>query len=206
MKANLDHLLFGAATLDAGVAALADRAGVTARAGGRHTGAGTHNALTGLGGRTYLEVIAPDPEQDATSELRTMLASLTAPTLVTWAIATADLAGDAGRVEEAGIELAAPIEMERPAGDIVLRWQLRRPIDAAGGVVPFLIDWGDSPHPSTTLPHDLTLAALHVSTPIADRLTAALTALGIDGVEVRHGGHTELRATITGPRGMMVQL
>jgi hypothetical protein len=199
----LDHLVFGAADLAGGVAELADRSGVTAAAGGRHTGFGTRNALTGLGGRSYLEVIAPDPEQPATGEMRTMLEALAAPALVTWAVATRDLAGDADRMAAAGIELGPPIEMERPSGEGVLRWQLRRPVDAAGGVVPFLLDWGGSPHPSTTLAHELALVALHLTTPLGDRLTAALRAIGVDGVEVRHGEHTALWATITGPRGTL---
>jgi hypothetical protein len=203
VKASLDHLVFGASALESGVVELADRTGVTAATGGQHPGFGTRNALTGLGGRAYLEVIAPDPEQPATSDMRTMLEGLTTPALVTWAVATRDLAADADRMAGAGLAIGPPIDMERPAGDVVLRWRLRRPIDAGGGAVPFLIDWGGSPHPSTTLPHQLALAALHVTTPLADRLTAALTALGVDGVEVRRGEHPALWATITGPRGTL---
>ncbi len=203
MTANLDHLVFGAADLATGVAAVAERCGVTPHPGGRHPGFGTHNALTALGGRAYLEVIAPDPEQPTASPMRTMLEALSTPALITWALATTDLATDAERMAAAGFELEPPIDMERPVGDVVLRWQVRRPVDAAGGVVPFLIDWGDSPHPSTTLTHDLALVVLHLTTPHVDRLTAALVALGVHGVEVRHGEHPALWATITGPRGTL---
>jgi hypothetical protein len=203
MTANLDHLVFGTADLAAGVAAVAERTGVVPQPGGRHPGFGTHNALTGLGGRAYLEVIAPDPEQSTASQMRTSLETLSTPALITWAVASQDLAADADRMAVAGIELEPPIDMERPAGDVVLRWQVRRPVDARDGVVPFLIDWRDSPHPTTTLPHDLALLVLHVTTPFADRLTAALAALGVDGVEVRHGEITARWATITGPRGTL---
>jgi hypothetical protein len=203
VKANLDHLVFGAADLAAGVAAVAERTGVSPQPGGRHPGFGTHNALTGLGGRAYLEVIAPDPEQPTTSPMRTSLDALTTPALITWAVASHDLTADAERMAAAGIELEAPIDMERPAGDVVLRWQVRRPVDARDGVVPFLIDWGDSPHPTTSLPHQLAFAVLHLTTPCAGPLTRALAALGVDGVEVRHGEHTALWATVTGPRGMI---
>jgi Glyoxalase-like domain len=203
MKANLDHLVFGAADLEAGVAELARLTGVTAQPGGHHAGFGTRNALTGLGGAAYLEVIAPDPEQTATGPMRTTLEAFAAPALVTWAVNTDDLDGDAASMEAAGIELAAPIEMERAAGDVVLRWRIRPPLDNAGGAVPFLIDWADAPHPATTLRHDLALRVLHITTPLDHRLTQALTGLGVDGVEVRHGEHAALRATISGPRGTL---
>jgi hypothetical protein len=203
MTARLDHLVYGTADLGRGVAEVARLTGVAPQPGGRHTGFGTRNALTGLGGGAYFEVIAPDPEQAHTSPMRTMLESLAAPRLLTWAVATDDMDTDAALVEAAGVDLEPMMEMERPAGDTVLRWRLRRPVDPADGVVPFLIDWGATRHPSAVLPSELSLVVLHVATPFAERLTAMLRALGVDGVEVRDVQHPTLWATIANGDGTL---
>ncbi len=48
----IDHLVHAAPGLPAAVADVEERFGVRARAGGRHIGLGTHNALLALGPQT----------------------------------------------------------------------------------------------------------------------------------------------------------
>ena len=48
MAATCDHLLWGAANLDVGIAALEERTDVRATAGGQHPDLGTHNAIAAL--------------------------------------------------------------------------------------------------------------------------------------------------------------
>ena len=88
----IDHLVYGAADLGAAVNDLERRFGVGAAAGGKHLGIGTHNALLALGPRTYLEVIAPDPDQPVPANARPFgLDELTAPRLVGWALGCDDI-------------------------------------------------------------------------------------------------------------------
>ena len=63
--AQLDHLVVAAVTLADGIAYIADATGAAPRPGGKHAAMGTHNALLRLGERTYLEIIAIDPDAPA---------------------------------------------------------------------------------------------------------------------------------------------
>jgi hypothetical protein len=84
----------------------------------------------------------------------------------------------------------------------VLRWRLT--LNAmAGGLIPFLISWGDTEHPARSASHGLTLEAFHLEHPDPPSLALPLTALGAD-VEIRPAGTAALIADLSGPKGNMV--
>jgi hypothetical protein len=72
-----------------------------------------------------------------------------------------------------------------------------------GGVVPFLIAWGETPHPGTRLPTVGSLADLSAEHPDAHGVAEAFVQLGID-LPVTRGPAPRLRATIETPRGNVV--
>ena len=197
----IDHLVYGAPSLATAVDVLEARFGVRAQVGGKHLGLGTHNALLALGRRTYLEVIAPDPEQPSPSNPRPFgLDELTSARLVGWAIGCDDIDVAVSRARNAGYDPGDAIDMARttPTG-AMLRWRLT--LNAlAGGPVPFLIAWGDTEHPATASPHGLILETFEIEHPEPESLAAILRALGAD-VGVKPADFPALVAHIRGRDG-----
>ncbi len=201
---NVDHLVYGVPDLRAGVAELSDRLGVRAAPGGKHVGRGTHNAILGLGGTSYLEVIALDPEQPAARAPLFALGAMRLPRLVAWACAVEGIEERVERVRGRGYDPgpAEPMSRAREDGS-VLRWRLTQPPPPARLVVPFLIDWGDSPHPSRAAPAGLRLVELRAAEPEPRPSRAALGALEVD-LPVDPGAEPALVATLETPRGRVV--
>jgi Glyoxalase-like domain len=108
----VDHLLLGVPDLDRGIAWVERMTDVKAMIGGSHPGRGTRNALLSLGGRQYLEIIAPDPAQ-STFGFQIDLRKLSEPRLVNWAAASTDLDGVAKRASAAGQSVAGPRDGSR---------------------------------------------------------------------------------------------
>ncbi len=201
---RVDHIVYATPDLDQTVADIERLLGVRATPGGRHATWATRNALLALGDRTYLEIVGPDhgtarAESGAPRPFR--IDTLQAPRLVTWAAKAEHLDRMVSDAKQHGIELG-PVERgvrERPDGT-VLRWTMTD-LDASvgDGLVPFLIDWGDSPHPATTSARAGDLIGLRGGHPDAGTVRATLEALGLD-LPVVTGTAPALVATIRTPR------
>jgi hypothetical protein len=200
---SIDHIVHGVEDLEAGIEELAERLGVRPAMGGRHVGRGTHNALLGLGGGVYLEVIAIDPEQPAPAAPTAFsLDRLRLPRLVGWASRTTDIDGQAAAARAAGHDPGEVQSMSRRRPDgFLLEWRLSRGTPDPGRLaVPFLIDWGDSPHPSEAAPAGVRLVELRLEHPDPDALRATLAALGAT-VPVDAAPEPALVAILDSPRG-----
>lgn len=174
--------------------------------GGRHPGWGTRNALLSLGPGTYLEVIGPDPERgDPRPPELFGIGRLEGPRLVTWAAKADGLEERARAAAEAGLELGAVATGRRRTADgRLLSWTLTDPrAPRAGGVVPFLIDWGGSAHPAGSAPPAGRLLGLSAQHPEPGEARRALAALGLE-LPVRRGPTPRLAARIASPRGVVV--
>jgi hypothetical protein len=216
-RSELDHLVIGCASLEAGIDWVGQKLGVRPVPGGQHAAMGTHNALLKLGPRTYLEVIAIDPEAAAPPrprwfaldelEMRARLAQ--SPALITWVVRTESLATACARVPDLGEILS----MSRND----FRWKIAVPESGAlpwGGVLPAAIEWlagddGVARHPCDSLPASgCELAGLQLSHPAAVLGTSGIVALfrelRILGPVDLKPGPRELAATIRTPSGEKV--
>ena len=202
----IDHLVYGVPELEAGIALLREQCGVAAAPGGRHEGGGTHNALLGLGGGAYLELIAPDPSQPpSTQSRRFLLDHLDRPRLLTFAVGGADLEQRRQQAVARGYD-PGPVaagSRRRLDGEL-LRWRLcRHPEPPFAGVVPFLIDWGTTPSPALTAPSGCRLLGVRAAHPDPVAVRAALHAIEV-AIPVEPAAHPALYATLQTPLGRIV--
>ena len=201
----LDHIVLGCNDLDRGIAFVEAHAGLRAAFGGVHPGRGTQNALLSLGERRYLEIIAPDPKQTSLKTHFGDLKSISEPRLVGWAAHPPDAEALAKHLRDAGIGFEGPAagSRQRPDGKL-LRWKALDLTDNHHGLLPFFIEWSaDSLHPSADAPKGCRLAHFSILTPQPDELAKTVRLLEID-VAVERSTKSQLRATITGPKGQLV--
>jgi hypothetical protein len=193
----IDHLVYATPDLDATVADLA-RHGLVTSPGGAHDGLGTRNALADLGGGVYLEVIGPDPDQPAPAEPRPFgIDGLSAPRLVAWAVRVTDLDAAVATARAHGHDLGNARDMARLRGDGVrLAWRLTPPPATVPAVVPFLIAWGDTAHPSRTAARGARLESFTATHPDPAAVRERLAALDVTELTVETDPAPALRALI----------
>ncbi len=174
----VDHILYGTPDLSEGMDRIERLLGVRPVPGGRHPQYGTRNALAAIGPSCYLEVMAPDPSLPAPERgVLFGLSELSEPRLVSWVLRR----GSIDRVAAAvGLGPVSAGRRERDDGTVV-SWRLSDPYaDRLGRVVPFLIDWGDTPHPANSAPPAGELVRLRLEHPTPDRVRSALGVLGVE--------------------------
>ncbi|GAB2959531.1 VOC family protein [Amycolatopsis acidiphila] len=198
---SIDHLVYATPDLPGTVSALAGQ-GIELTPGGPHVGRGTRNFLAGLGGGTYLEVIGPDTEQPEPGEPRSFgIDELQAPRLVTWAARVPRLADALEAAADYPVLGPVPMSRRRPDG-VLLEWELAFPPDG-DGLVPFLIDWYDSPHPADDLAGSSRLVSLVGVHPEPDAITRHVGVLG-QALEVGFGEQPALEAVLWTSQGSVV--
>ncbi len=202
MKNELDHLMFGVARLEDGVDYIHENLCVSSPYGGEHDGLGTHNALYGLQGKLYFEVLAPNEDSDAQSTFRQNTEQLTKPQLVSYIVRTSNIADFAKKCSEMGVTTIGPTPFSRITPDgYKLEWQLlffdEPDFD---GLMPIIIDWGNTPHPADSLASDLEMKLFQLGAPNADQLAKLFKKLGIP-IQVVHTEDKYIMARFKTVRG-----
>ena len=206
LSCRIDHLVLACADLAQGGAYVQQRLGVEAQPGGQHELMGTHNALLKLGPRTYLELIAIDPEGAArrprwfgldTPALRERMAH--GPFLLTWVASCSDISYAAALSSHSGEVIAASRG--------TFSWRITVPADGSlvgDGIVPTLIQWEGAAHPCDGLADCgcalLELVLQHPSPQPIQRLFEELNLSGPVRLQV---GAAAITARISTPRGVV---
>ena len=199
----LDHLVLAAPDLGAAVRAFAERTGVEPARGGSHVGLGTANYLVDLGAGGYLEIIGPDPEAPDPEAPRPFgIDELTDARLVAWAVRTDDIEALVAQARDGGYDPGEPRAMSRRTADgELLEWRLTSlRADYGDGLVPFLIDWGESAHPTSRGLPSAPLRDLHGTHPDPASVRPALVAMRVD-LRIRIGEVAALTAVVDGAAG-----
>ncbi|MES2534061.1 MAG: VOC family protein [Pseudomonadota bacterium] len=223
MRADLDHLVIAARSLDEGVQWCEATLGVVPGPGGAHPLMGTHNRLLAIDGaapfsRCYLEIIAIEPgkrPERTAGQHRwfdlddpTLQAGLAqhGPRLVHFVARVPDAQAAVRALAHAPTHLdrgqVIGASRDTPAGR--LEWQITVRDDGQRlfyGAMPTLIQWGPV-HPVDSMPPSgLRLTGLSATHPRVEVLREALQCIGLtDGIALQQGA-PHLGATLDTPRG-----
>lgn len=204
----IDHIIVGAPSLAAASEWLTARTGVQGEYGGRTPRNATHNMLYRLPDGAYLEILSPDHENLASAErgLPFGLDGLEDPAVVGWAARVHDLGATVDAADAAGVPHGEVVEMSRTRPDgVVLTWTMTYPVPTGlAALLPVLIDWGTTEHPSTSLRHldPLGLERFELRTPDHETVGRWIDALGLSAdVTVVAGDGPRYAISVAGPRG-----
>lgn len=199
----LDHLVLAAPNLDDAVDYVHSLTGVRPSPGGAHPKWGTRNALMEIGEEAYIEVIGPDPEQPEFSGTRPFhIDELDAPKLVTWAIKAPNIDEVVARAKENGYDPGPIFDGKRALPDgSLLEWRLTMAqLSNMDGLIPFLIDWGTSPHPAHTATPGCQLTSLKIQHPDSEEINGIYSALNLNQT-VTQADIPKIVATLVTPSG-----
>jgi hypothetical protein len=216
MAARVDHLVVAAASLEEGAAWCEATLGVVPGPGGEHPLMGTHNRLLRIATvnhpRAYLEIIAVQPGRepqrtsrwfDLDDEALRDTVRREGPRLVHFVASVPDVQQAVAALRDVGVDRGEVLRASRMTPRGLLEWQITVRPDGqrlAAGLLPTLIQWGDT-HPAAAMPESgVTLQSLSAATPGPASLRAAYEAIGLQRVGLQ-AGPANLCAVFATPRG-----
>lgn len=178
---GLDHVIIGAASLASCLSFAAAALQVTPLPGGQHPDLGTHNALVALPNDSYVELIAPDPSSERSSELRSNLTKFESPALYGWCWRRRDLDQVRRALLRNGFAVSNVLSRRRrtsDGGEISWRYfHVDDPI--VHSVAPLVIDWMETPHPSIRAPMGGAIRSVSINHPNPTRVCELLRLIGV---------------------------
>jgi len=211
MNPYLDHIIWICNDLQHGSQSFEELTGVRPTFGGTHASGLTHNALVPLGGRSYLEILAPTGAASAADDAWCRFARQAhEPLLFTYCMRSPQPLVDlAAQAHALGCSLATVGGNGRitPEG-VQLRWKWTQPTHEQFGLaLPFFIDWQNSAHPSETVTaagtaQTIRLRDFAVGHPDTQGLERLLSQLGVFA-ETYAAPTVAFRLQLDTPRGIV---
>lgn len=207
LLSRVDHIIYATSDVESTCDDFARSLGVRADRGGHHPAWGTRNALIALGDSIYLEIFGPDPAQSGEHARPFGLDRLRSPKLATWTAVAPNLDVLVKQAGSRGIDLGNVLSRSRTRPDgVELKWRMTDPFAPRWeGIVPFFIDWGETPHPAATSVRGGNLLDLRAVHPRAAEVHAILDALEL-ALPVEEGPAPELIATIRTLHGSVIEI
>jgi len=203
---TIDHLVFCVPNLQTAMQQLTDKCGIEVVYGGQHKTKGTENALLNLGKGAYLELLAIDATNTNIAAPRWMGVDLVEEfTFTRWAIKSTDLANDVAILKRVNPLMGEIFTGSRQKVDgSTLRWSMALPLATpAIEVLPFMVDWKDSVHPTESLEEGCELISLEFTHPKPFPIKTALRDLKVE-IQVKQGTKASLKAIVDTPNGQVV--
>lgn len=209
MNNEIDHIDIGTISLDIGVAALEPLLGAAIPRGGKHAAMSTHNCVTRIGDKCFLELLAIDPEAPAPTRRRwfsmddpaTQARIAERPRALCWVVRTTCLDKI---LAESPVDIGEVVEGSRGGKS----WRITVPRDGhlpEKGLLPAFVEWSPGPHP-TEAQQDLgiRLQEVRLTHPEPEKLKQTLAALRVDHLATVAAGPAALAFLVDTPRGLVV--
>jgi len=202
---KIDHIVLAVPDLEEGILWIEKKLGVRPIYGGQHQSEGTHNALLSLGRGCYLELLAIDFSNKKVNAPRWMgIDLINEPIITRWAIKSENLEKEIRFLKNVNSLLGNHKTGSRAKTDgSILKWQLSIPLpEPKVEVTPFLLDWGDSVHPTASLESNCELISLNLYHPEPSEFQEVMKNLNLD-FEIKKGMASKISIIIQSPKGVI---
>ena len=202
---NVDHIVIAVSDLDKGMDWLEKKLGIRPVYGGQHITEGTHNALLNLGNSCYLELLAIDSSNKKINPPRWMGVDLIeAPTITRWAVKSNNIEQEVSFLKNVNPLLGNIKSGMRAKQDgSILKWQLSIPLpEPMVEVTPFLIDWGESVHPTTSLEPACKLVSMVLKHPYHTEIQEVMENINLD-FKLEKGEQPSISIVVDSPNGLI---
>ena len=204
LEHSVDHLVLLSPSVARGMAVLTDLFGVAPAAGqGVHKDEGTEHLLLGLGGDQYIEVLCAVDSPPADSP-GAAIAQLRHPVFSTFGIRTGDMQASIKQIAPTRLAVDPVYSLSHQVNqEQCWHWKL----GVVGGhdfdhQIPFLIDWGNTPHLAQRVPVGGRGLKLVAYSPNVEGLLQCYSALNVN-VSVMYSEKPHLEAVITTSSGRL---